>query len=376
MNLVLIGIAGAGKSTQGLMLSKQTGLPYLSTGDIFRSVAKENNELGRYVKETMKQGLLIPDKKTIPIVEKYLKKPQFRKGFILDGFPRTVNQAKSFRSIIDKVLYIYISDREALFRLAQRNESRADDDMKTILHRIEVFHKQTEPVLNYYQKLNKYEFVDGERTVKEVNRQVLYKLNLVLDANKAVKYKRPKKLIIGLTGLPGAGKTEAADYFAQRQIPVISFGDYINSYAKANKIAHTPENHKKLMEKFRAEHGMAALAKLSITRIKKILENCDGMVIDGIRSWDEYILLQKEFKNAEIVVFALLADREVRYDRIRARSNRNALVGRQRDINEIKITRLDKTMALSDCYVENNSSVQDLHQRLERLYQKFYFRAR
>ena len=93
MKLILLGIQGSGKSTQGNLLSQKLGVPYLSTGHIFREMAKEKTPWGRYVKETLNAGILISDDQVIPIVAEYLQKPEYEKGYILDGFPRTVAQA-------------------------------------------------------------------------------------------------------------------------------------------------------------------------------------------------------------------------------------------------------------------------------------------
>src|SRR5205085_11022929 len=110
MKIILIGIQGAGKSTQGNLLSKDLDIPYLSTGHIFRELAKEHTTLGRYVKETMNAGFLIPDNKTLEIVSEYLNRTEYQKGYILDGFPRTITQAKAFKNGIDKVIYLEVSD--------------------------------------------------------------------------------------------------------------------------------------------------------------------------------------------------------------------------------------------------------------------------
>lgn len=114
MKIVLIGIQGSGKSTQGNLLSEKLGIPYLSTGHIFRNIAKEHTPMGRYIKEVMNAGYLIPDKKTLKIVSEYLSRPEYEKGYILDGFPRTIAQAKAFGNGTDKVLYLEVSDKEAL----------------------------------------------------------------------------------------------------------------------------------------------------------------------------------------------------------------------------------------------------------------------
>ncbi len=113
MKIILIGIQGSGKSTQGNLLSQKLKVPYLSTGHIFRALAKEKTKLGRHIKETMNAGFLIPDNKTISIVSQYLKRSEYQKGYILDGFPRTLVQAKSFKNGINKVIYLKVSDQDA-----------------------------------------------------------------------------------------------------------------------------------------------------------------------------------------------------------------------------------------------------------------------
>src|SRR5687768_3472732 len=106
MKIILIGIQGAGKSTQGNLLSEKIGAPYLSTGHIFREMAKEKTALGRKVKEIMTAGLLQPDDLTVQVVEEYLNRPEYEKGYIIDGFPRTLEQVEKFRNNIDKVVYL------------------------------------------------------------------------------------------------------------------------------------------------------------------------------------------------------------------------------------------------------------------------------
>lgn len=170
MKIILIGIQGSGKSTQGNLITEKYKIPYLSSGHIFREIAKEKTKLGRYVKETMNAGYLIPDSKTLTVVEEYLKHPSYqKKGYILDGFPRTVPQAKAFKEKIDKVFYLKVSDKEALWRLSYRNDVlREDETLKAIRKRIELFHEVTEPVIEYYRKKKTLVEIDGEKEIKEV----------------------------------------------------------------------------------------------------------------------------------------------------------------------------------------------------------------
>ncbi|PIR61733.1 MAG: adenylate kinase, partial [Candidatus Pacebacteria bacterium CG10_big_fil_rev_8_21_14_0_10_44_11] len=147
MKLVLIGIQGAGKSTQGNLLSKQYAIPYLSSGHIFREMAKEKTQLGRWLKETLNSGALVPDDTTLEVVLTYLKKPEYAKGYILDGFPRTVPQAEAFNGSLDKVIYLKVSDKEALWRISGRADAREDETLQAIRNRIKLFHEVTQPVV-------------------------------------------------------------------------------------------------------------------------------------------------------------------------------------------------------------------------------------
>ncbi|MFC1749915.1 adenylate kinase family protein [Pseudomonadota bacterium] len=170
MKIIIIGIQGAGKSTQGNLISDKYDIPYLSSGHIFREMAKEKSPWGRYVKETINSGVLMPDKKTIEVIEQYLKKPEYNKGYVLDGFPRTVKQAKLFKNGVDRVVYLKVSDKEALWRLSGRVEEgvREDNTLQALRKRIESFHKFTTPVVEYYRSQNMLTEVDGERAIKKI----------------------------------------------------------------------------------------------------------------------------------------------------------------------------------------------------------------
>lgn len=174
MRIIIMGIQGSGKSTQGNLLSKKLKVPYLSSGHILRDMAREKTKLGRYIKETINAGILVPDKKMQVIMEEYLLRPRYRNGFILDGFPRTVYQAKEFAHKPDLVVYLNVSDKEALWRLAYRNDLvREDETLIAIRKRIELFHEHTGPVLSHYRRRRLLVEINGEQKIKEVHGDIM-----------------------------------------------------------------------------------------------------------------------------------------------------------------------------------------------------------
>lgn len=181
MKLVLVGIQGAGKSTQGNLLSEYYDVPYLSSGHIFRKMAQEKTPIGRYIKEVMNAGMLIPDDKTTEIVQEYLARPEYQKGYILDGFPRTVPQAEQFKNGLKAVIHLDISDKEALWRIAGRiidgTQIREDETLPVIRKRIEQFHEHTEPVIGYYKEKGLLEVVDGEMGIQEIFNEIVRRLD-------------------------------------------------------------------------------------------------------------------------------------------------------------------------------------------------------
>lgn len=181
MKIILIGIQGAGKSTQGKLLAEKLDILYLSTGHIFRDLAREHTPLGRYVKETINAGYLISDEKTLKIVSEYLHRPEYEKGYILDGFPRTSHQAEAFENGVDHVFYLKVSDKEALWRLSYREgeeaDGREDETLMALRKRIELFHKVTEPVLDHYKHHHKLTEIDGEQKVEAIHQEIMEHIN-------------------------------------------------------------------------------------------------------------------------------------------------------------------------------------------------------
>jgi len=372
MKFVLIGIQGSGKSTQGNILSKLFKIPYLSTGHIFREIAKEKTTLGRYIKETINSGILVPDDKAIEIANSYLSRPEYKRGYILDGFPRTLKQVEKFKNNVDKVIYLRIPDKEALWRLIHRKDTRDDETLPAINKRIEMFHKFTDPVIEYYRNDKRLIDIDGTASIEEVNKEILECLGKQLVENKVVEWK-PKKTIIALVGLPGAGKTDAADFFKEKGFPVISFGKIINDYIDKKGLEHTEEVHKKTREELREKLGKQALAVLNKEKIEAEFKKSQVIIIDGMRSWEEYLYLKENLKKTRIFIVNIYADKQVRYHRAAHRTYRKNLFGEQRDINELIGTNMGPTLAFADFVVKNNFSKDDFTDKLETVYRQVYF---
>jgi len=374
MKLVLLGIQGSGKSTQGNLLSHQLHIPYLSTGHIFRLIAREKTTLGRYIKEMINTGVLIPDDRTIEIVNQYLGKQEYQKGYILDGFPRTVRQAKKFRNNVDRVIYIKIPDKDALWRLLHRNDStRSDETLPALKKRIDLFKKLTLPVVDYYRRQKKLTVINGVNPIEVVNKEILHSLGKQLIKNHVAAWKEKKKAIIALVGMPGSGKTDAADYLKKKGLPVITFGKIVNDYIENNKLPHDEAHHQQVRVQLRKQYGQEAMAVLNADKIVESLKKNLIVVIDGMRSWEEYEYIKKHFSKAKLFIIALYADKEMRYKRINSRKHLSKLYGQLRDVNEIISTNVGSTIAYADYMVKNNFSIDEFHDKLEEVYRSIYF---
>jgi adenylate kinase len=204
MNIILMGIQGSGKGTQAKLLAKQLNLAHISTGDLFRSLT---GELKEKVDALINKGNLVPDNLTLDILKKRFSEPDCKNGFILDGYPRNITQAKTLDNItnIDKIIEISLDDKESIKRLSGRRSCKScnkeynvnipflapknpllcdickkplfqrDDDKteESIKKRLDIYHKETKPILNHYKSIK----INGNQSIDAVLQDILKALN-------------------------------------------------------------------------------------------------------------------------------------------------------------------------------------------------------
>lgn len=170
MFVILLGPPGAGKGTQGALLSERAGLPRVATGDLLRTAVRHGTALGKQARTYMDRGLLVPDEIILALIDEVLDSPAARDGLIMDGFPRTVAQAEAVDARlaqrgrqVDRAISINVPEDELVRRLLGRaeQEGRSDDTPETIRRRLAVYRDQTEPLIGYYRSRSVLREVDG-----------------------------------------------------------------------------------------------------------------------------------------------------------------------------------------------------------------------
>ena len=182
LNIVILGPPGAGKGTQGKLISADAGIPHINTGDMFRAECAAGSDLGQKVNSIIDAGDLVPDELTTEIVRARLAQDDSARGFVLDGFPRTLAQAEALdrvlsgidRGELSVVLDFELPDEMAGERLLGRAsvEGRSDDAPDKVQHRLHVYHRQTEPLVEYYRARDLLVPIHADKSVEDVFAEV------------------------------------------------------------------------------------------------------------------------------------------------------------------------------------------------------------
>ncbi len=176
-NVIMFGPPGSGKGTQSIMVAEKYGLSHISTGDLLRSEVKNGTELGLRVKSILESGELVPDELLIDIFKSAMEKHAGTKGFVFDGFPRTIPQVHDLdqamaeaKSSISLVICLDVDDEEIISRLLKRAEiqGRKDDTEEVIRNRLSVYQEQTAPLIDFYKEQQKYVCVDGVGSIDDI----------------------------------------------------------------------------------------------------------------------------------------------------------------------------------------------------------------
>ena len=208
MNIILLGPPGAGKGTQAQIVCQRLGIPQVSTGDMLRAAIAAGTEMGRKAKEYMDQGQLVPDEVVIGIVKDRLADPDCQKGYILDGFPRTVEQAKALSTFakIDVAINLDVPDDVLVKRLSGRRVcplcgapyhvdrlngetvcradgtpliQRDDDKAETVLNRLAVYHQKTAPLIDHYREAGLLKNIGGGLSLEEISEEIFRTLEAI-----------------------------------------------------------------------------------------------------------------------------------------------------------------------------------------------------
>jgi len=181
LNIVIFGAPGSGKGTQSKLIAKKHGLEHISTGKILRAEIAKNTELGKIAEEYISKGQLVPDDLIIEMIEHILDSKKELKGIIFDGFPRTLMQGEALEKMLGKhntevhtVLSLDVEEEELVNRLLERGKvsGRSDDNLETILERLQVYHNQTAPLKSFYGDKGTLSGVKGTGNVDEIHERI------------------------------------------------------------------------------------------------------------------------------------------------------------------------------------------------------------
>ena len=177
LGIVMLGAPGAGKGTQAVRIAETHGIPHISTGEMLRGAIAAGSELGQKVKEIVESGALVPDELVVEVIRERLSQPDAQKGFVLDGFPRTIGQAEALDTLLAElgrpleiVLELELAEETAVERMLGRaaEQGRADDTPEVIKNRFAVYRRQTEPLSNYYRSTGILVAIDSSPGMDEV----------------------------------------------------------------------------------------------------------------------------------------------------------------------------------------------------------------
>ena len=181
MNLVIFGPPGAGKGTQSKFIVEKFNMFQLSTGEFLRKEISDNTKLGKKISSVINSGELVSDIIVSDLIEKIISDSKYQNRIVFDGYPRNLNQAKNLDNLLEKhkqkidiVLKLSVSLKTIKKRISERHglEKRSDDNEKIAIRRFETYEKSTEPVIEYYKKLNLLKVVDGERPINQINDEI------------------------------------------------------------------------------------------------------------------------------------------------------------------------------------------------------------